>query len=600
MKDFINYYQEELLFLRKNGGEFAKKHPEIASNIDIKNGASSDPHTERIIESVAFLSANLSQKIDDNSQSVAFYLLSALYPNLISTFPPCSVACFQKPKKITVNEVVQIPKNTTLTLKSSSGISCIFKTLYALNIYPIAIHDIALSKTKVNTTDTSSWAINIALTSQDVFFDEMNISDLLFGINSEIIEDALLIYEAIFSMKNSVLLKINDSYIKLDPQNFIQCGFQDEDAICPVTKYANNSFQLFQEMIHFKKKFMFFKILNIDKLLKNSNCTNVKDLTIVIFVNFLNERLLEVVRGNCIMLNATPIVNLFSLKTDPFRFDGTQNKYRLTPDQSKNSSIEIQSISNIHMIDSNSHEDSIVSPYFVLSSNSHKGSVDELFWTCSKESAKTRGVNGFDTYISFVDPKMNATVPYDNVAYAETLCINRFEPRDIPTLSTLDISGLQTNGYVAQMLYNTTPAVSCTSGKSTLWNLIAQLASTNISISTNDAIFESAAKLTEIFSCGFYVKSEELLSTISCITSEKIVRRFGNDAWRGFVQGYQFKIFVNNDKTSFFNFFFSCILNQYLSSCVSINSFIEILMISEKSKKTIAHLPATSGRMELI
>lgn len=63
MKNFLNYYHDELLSLREKGGIFAKKHPNIAEKLDIKNGESSDPQTERIIESVAFMAAKLHQKL---------------------------------------------------------------------------------------------------------------------------------------------------------------------------------------------------------------------------------------------------------------------------------------------------------------------------------------------------------------------------------------------------------------------------------------------------------------------------------------------------------------------------------------------------------
>ena len=601
MKEFLNYYQDELLFLREKGGAFAKKHPEIASKIDLKNFESSDPHTERIIESVAFMSAKLNQKIDDNAQSIAFYLLSALYPNLISTFPPCSVMRFEKQDRVSSSDVIYVQKNTTVVASSKSGKSCLFKTIYPLNIYPIEIEDVFLSKVSKKVGGVDGWCIDISIATQSVPFEKLPLSEILFYINSDITEDALLIYESIFSTPNgSVFLKINDMDIELDSKNLIACGFEDDDAVCPIPKYSNNSFQLFQEMLHFKKKFMFFKILDIDKAIKSSCVTNIDKITIRIDVNFSNERILHILKKNSIIINATPIVNLFPLTSDPFRFTGTKNKYLLLADQARDSSIEIHSISSVHMINNESNEDRVVQPYFSLAVDSHSNSIHEIFWTYNEESAEVRGLPGVDIYLSFVDTNMKPFSSYSDVAYAKTLCTNRSEALEIPVLSKLNVEKVDAAGYTARIIHKATKPTSFSESNSVLWNLISQLSATHISLSNEDHLMAGISKLTKIFSCGLLVKSEELTSSISRIVPKEIVRRFGKDAWRGFVRGTEFKVFIKEEQKSFFSFFFCSILDHYLSSCVSINSFVELVLCSERTDKELARWSPTSGRRDLL
>ena len=601
MKNFLNYYQDELLFLREKGGVFAKKHPEIANKLDIKKGESSDPHTERIIESVAFMSAKLNQKIDDNSQHVAFYLLSALYPNLINVFPSCSIAEFNPSNKIQISDSLLIPKNTSVFANSKSGNDCIFKTVYPLNIYPIKINSVEILKSNQKIVGSDGWGIEIKISTISTPIENLSINDLMFHINSDIIDDSLIIYESIFSNPTRKLfLKIDNFYIQIDTKNIIPCGFEDSESVCPVTKYSNNSFQLFQEMIHFKRKFMFFRITNLDKIINDSGIKNISEFSIFIDINFNDERLIHIINNNSIIINATPIVNLFSITSDPFRFDSTKTKYLLLADQLKDKYLEIHSISEIHMIDSETKDDFIVQPYFSLAVDSDNNVLHDTFWTSSKESADIRSLKGFDTYLSFIDTKMNPKNIYSNVVYATTLCTNRFETRDIPVFSQLDIDGIETAGYIGKLLHKPTEPVQFVENSSSLWELISQLSSTHISIAKAENLILTIKNLVKLFSAGLNSKIDEMLGGIKSVNTKKIVKRFGSEAWRGFVEGIEISIKIKNEEKNFFNYFFASILNQYLSSCVSINSFIEVILISDSSGKILARFNPTSGKKDLI
>ena len=59
--DFLSYFERELTFMREMGSEFARKYPKIAGRLLLEPDKCEDPHTERLIESFAFLCQNSSQ-----------------------------------------------------------------------------------------------------------------------------------------------------------------------------------------------------------------------------------------------------------------------------------------------------------------------------------------------------------------------------------------------------------------------------------------------------------------------------------------------------------------------------------------------------------
>ncbi|MDR3224397.1 MAG: type VI secretion system baseplate subunit TssF [Holosporales bacterium] len=601
MKNFLRYYQDELLFLREKGGAFAKAHQDIASKLDIKNGESTDPQTERIIEAVAFMAAKIQQKIDENSEDLAKYLLSALYPNLINIFPSCSIAKFETNESVSISETVYIPKNTSLFVNSKAGIECIFKTIYPVNLYPINISSIDLVKTSRVIGGVDGWCLEISLMSNSESFEKLKIDNLLFHINSEIQEDAILIYSALFSNPTrTVFLKINDNYIQMNAQDIVQCGFDDKESVCPVPRYSTNVLQLFQELLHFKRKFMFFRILNLDRLLEKFCHAETKNISIVIDIDLSNDRIFQIIKNDSIMIGATPIVNLFPVTSDPFRFDGTKTRYLLLADQAKDKSVEIHSISSLHMIDSITKEDNIVQPYFSLETDSDTNVIHDTFWVHSKENAEIRNLEGSDTYVSLVDTKMNPFDVYDNVVYAKTLCTNRFEPMDVKTFSIMHIESVETAGYSAKLLYKTSSPISFTENSTALWNLVSQLSSNHLSIKQSQNLLLVVKKIIDIFSSDNNVKASEILDNIADIQIKEIVKRFGKDAWRGFVKGIEVSVYTTEDSGAKFSYLFCSVLNRYLSSIITINSFISLKLISTLSGKIVASWPilAKQNRVE--
>ena len=48
--DLMDYFTRELEYLRREGKDFGKKYPQVASRLDLRESESLDPHVERLIE----------------------------------------------------------------------------------------------------------------------------------------------------------------------------------------------------------------------------------------------------------------------------------------------------------------------------------------------------------------------------------------------------------------------------------------------------------------------------------------------------------------------------------------------------------------------
>ena len=113
--DLLEYYENELTFLRQLGKEFAEKHPKIASRLQLDVSRCDDPHVERLLEGFALLAARVHLKIDDEFPQITEGLLNILYPHYLRPIPSMSVAQFRlDPEQGKLSTGLPIPRGSML------------------------------------------------------------------------------------------------------------------------------------------------------------------------------------------------------------------------------------------------------------------------------------------------------------------------------------------------------------------------------------------------------------------------------------------------------------------------------------------------------
>ena len=85
---FNKYYQDELVFLRDMGREFSAANPEAARFLAEPG---SDPDVERMLEGVAFLTARLRQKLDDELPEFTHSLTEMFWPHYLRPIPSSTI-----------------------------------------------------------------------------------------------------------------------------------------------------------------------------------------------------------------------------------------------------------------------------------------------------------------------------------------------------------------------------------------------------------------------------------------------------------------------------------------------------------------------------
>lgn len=587
--ELLKYFHQELTYLRNKGAEFAQQHPNVAGYLELGAEGSTDPHVERLIESVAFLTARLQRDIQKKFPEYTQQVLGSLYPHLVTLIPSVSMAKFNADvTKINAPEGFFVPRNTPLFLNDVDGNSCFFKTCYDARLWPItvsAVNVVDLSDFGIASQgNPSSKALSIRLKSHGVPFKKLKIRHLDFFLRGDT-AFTHKIYDAVMSKPSIVYIIENESgnarampTARLNPM-----GFDVGQNLLPMPGNAHPAYGILMDYFLFSKKFHYLSVWDIDFSRSDHTCEIILPLS--------EGYAIRDIQADTICLGAVPIVNLFEKSTEPLKLDHTAIKYKLIPDIRRESSTEIHSIHSVVVIDYETGATETIPPYFTHKqwdkSNSSKQS-----WHMEREVSQ---FGGYDVYLSFVDKQFDPKVLRSATVYAETTCTNRQMAKDIPLGSKL-IASTEIPAKTIQVITHPTAPKMIAATNEAYWNLIAHL---NLNLLSLTAL--GADGLKNVLKLYADEDDQQLINGIADIDYTLVTRRLRTDAWRGFVQGVE--VILTLDKAYFEDhspLIFGAVLRQFLALYASINAFVELKLKWKHTGEIWKEWPPISGRQQLL
>ena len=143
-QNFLDYYNQELTFIREMAQEFAERHPKIAGRLGMNGIEIADPYVERLIEAFCFLSARTQVKLDAEFPKFTQRLLDIIYPNYNSPTPSMGVVEL-KPNfsEGDLSQGYKIPRQSAFYSRLLQGemTRCEFRNSQDVTLWPIEIAD---------------------------------------------------------------------------------------------------------------------------------------------------------------------------------------------------------------------------------------------------------------------------------------------------------------------------------------------------------------------------------------------------------------------------------------------------------------------------
>jgi type VI secretion system protein ImpG len=322
--------------------------------------------------------------------------------------------------------------------------------------------------------------------------------------------------------------------------------------------------------------FLFFKINNLSKS-KEKLSLDTNSIELLITLRGVQDLFQKNINPDNFLLGCTPIVNLFRKSTEPQRLTKRRINYRLVPDQRREKTTEIYSVLKVCAAVDGGEEPQTFSPYFSFDHET-VSNKDVIYWVAKRTPAEIRDVPGTDIHLSFVDLGFNPTLPPHHIIYAQTLCTNRFLAEQIPTGAELQIEEAVPINRIVCLDKPIPQSYSPPDGEA-LWRLISQLSVNHVSLTGGRESLKVLKESLKLYAGPLHSDRHYEIDNIEKLQTRKITRRFGNEAWRGFVSGIEISLEMNMPRGGGdASFLLASVLRHYFALNVSINSFVELSM----------------------
>jgi len=380
----LRYFNQELRYLREQGAEFAQAFPKIASRLSMEGLEVADPYVERLLEGCAFLAARVQLKQDAEFPRFSHRLLDLVYPGFLAPIPSMLVAQVNAVPDPNLLKGHAVPRDPALIAPRSprTDTRCEFRTCQDLVLTPLSVvaadyflnmSDLVLSGHTLPERPRSGVRVSLQL-SAGVSVSQLAVDRLRFYIAGQT-DVAMRLHELIMSGTIGVLVgppgREGDGKRKLLPNSALSpVGYDEAQAMLPVTLRGLSGVRLLQEHFAFPERFLFFDLEGL-----RGACAGIAGGSVELTFLFSRPgRSLDgIVSAANFALNCVPAINLFPKRADRIELDEGHFEYQVVPDRTRPLDFEVYDVLSLHGYDDSGSEPMARELQFHAGTRDHNG-----------------------------------------------------------------------------------------------------------------------------------------------------------------------------------------------------------------------------------
>ncbi len=391
-----------------------------------------------------------------------------------------------------------------------------------------------------------------------------------------------------------------------------EVGFDDDEALLPVTATGFSGHRLVQEYFAFPQRFQFARITGLQRVLA---AMPVADVEIVVLFSRGDGALERLVSADNIQLHCVPVVNLFSKRLDRVAVNEGVSQFHLLPDRTRPQDFEVHTVTDVVGHGSSSGNDDVIEQSFKPFYAAFHGArhAHPAYYTTTREprmqSVRQRSEGhrsshiGSEVYMQIVDPQ-EAPFPMALRQLAVTALVTN---RDLPLLMAsgrendfdcVDSFPVQRVRMVRGPSRPVSPVVSQGLG----WRVIDHLALNYLSLSDSTPQ-QGAAALREMLML-YAVHADDVrqgqVRGLLSVRAKPVARRLPVAGPIAFGRGLEVTLGV--DAGAFHGhsaFLFGAVMARYLARHVEVNHFVETVLTVQGRGETMRWRPMCGTRQIL-
>lgn len=640
-KAFRDAYNRELALLYERSAEFAHDYPGIADRLGGLLRDNTDPSIAGLLEGTAFLAARVQLRMDEQFREFTTELLEQIFPEALTPIPATMMVRANPPTAVAIpDDGLHFPAGSAIDARfmdAEQRVSCRFTiasdiTLWPLRLDGLSYHDrkgplAALGQDPAEAT-RAGLVIDLARSDtrsgQKAEFRTLPIRELPIHLIGDF-EDAIALYEQIFSATTQVSLRwLNAAgdpvWRRLAPDQIRQIGFGAEGRLFPRDRRLFDGFAELREAFILPRKYLGFCITDLDQSLRNVDTDQVQ---LVFEFNRVDERLSARLEADHLALFCAPAINLFSESASRIRLDDRRHEFVITPDSTPATHHEILRVDSVHLHYGAGGGKVEVFPLYALPD----GQVpprQAFYYTLRRRSRRLTAherrfgmrqrYRGTETLISLYEPPDAPGSGQPKRLQIKALASNRHLPELLPladsrgdfffaddTNVTLDCVAGPTPPREAMTELDRTGPHRARSGDMN-WRLISYLALNHFGLddrggrSAADALREMLSLFVDLSDAV----TEAQLAGITDMVTRPVTRSIRRAD--GFYPARGIEISITFDDTAFEGsgmFLLAAVLDRFLAEYASVNSFTQLVAISEQ-RGEVKRFPPRTGTGPLL
>ncbi|MBB4000439.1 type VI secretion system baseplate subunit TssF [Aureimonas pseudogalii] len=608
---FLTHYNRELLAIRRTAAEFAAEHPRIAGRLRLSADAVEDPSVGRLIESFAFLTARVRQKLDDDFPELTDALLGMLYPHYQRPIPSMSVLQVEPPADL--QERYLIEAGAMLDTEPVEGETCRFRTAYPVELHPMRLVGASLASRPFQApiVPDAAGAVSCLRLTLEPTSGERSFADIAPGrVRLFLRGQPSLTYQLYELLLNDALAVAfangpgDTDPVVAEPTALRPVGFGSDEGLLLYPETAHAGYRLLTEFFVFPEKFLF---VDLDLPEAARLDPEARRLEIFVFLKRSASSIERAVSPEAFALGCTPVVNLFPQAAEPIRLDQRTSEYRIVPDSRRQAALEVYSIDNVAISGGGRESPQQALPFYSLRhADASQGRTDdrshEVWWLANQREGSADHP-GTETLISLVDPDFDARALPDAVLSVDTMCLNRDLPERLPFGGSQPrLSMVRPSPAIAKLRLLTppTPTLRNPFGQAGRWRLISHLALNHLSL----VEAEDASAIRELLTLYDVKDSAETRALIDGVLS--VSAKLGSARVRGvdqiaFCRGVDVEILFEDANFSGSSvFLLASILERFLGLYASVNSFSRLTARIKGRTGVLRQWPSRAGDRVLL
>lgn len=420
-ESFLNYFELELSLVQRAYRRFLRNYRRDTGNGIAQHSQKEyrDPHTDRLLDGVAFLTAKTEQALAEQFPEITRSLLQLNYPGLQDIVPSSTVLGLT-PDRDSLTTIRTIQKGVRLSPKTDDDSLITFTVAADTTLYPFHISGIQAQTAPFEFVDgelTSAanavLRVRIEMNDPGKMFSQLPLDEIDLFLESDAITAGRLT-ETLFSQLVNIQLSDGSgaSLGLFDPAQLQSRAFDEDFCFLPTHRNSYLGIQLIREFFSYPTKQAFVRLSGVGRALQECNSP---DLTIDFFLRSMSTRDVRAVSDSTFQLNCIPVINLFSTRSEPIQYDHATVR---VPVYAEATSVGSKKISRIKKVYEVTPGGEVEVPR--LYNFSHEIGVPTTSWE-SLRRVNEDGIQEHQLALAWSDPDLES---FPRLFSAEIICTN--------------------------------------------------------------------------------------------------------------------------------------------------------------------------------